>query len=100
MRAFGVTLNTLDRVELWVADPDGRHATRPMQVAEEWAWSPRVSPDGSLVTFSTDAGNGPSGQFVLDLAMGAIRRVSDGYGATWIDDDTLLVEAAPATVEE
>lgn len=97
MRAFDVTLNAVDRVELWVADPDGRHPTRLMQVAEEWAWAPRVSPDGSLVTFSADDGNGPSGQFVLELATGAIRRVSDGYGATWIDDDTLLVEAPPAS---
>ncbi|HET9671380.1 MAG TPA: hypothetical protein VFQ40_00855, partial [Actinomycetota bacterium] len=98
MRAFDVALNSVDRTELWVADPDGRHASRLATAARgAWAWSPRVSPDGTRVSFSASGRGGRSYQFVLDLATRAIRRVSDGLGAIWIDEDTLLVEAPPAT---
>lgn len=98
MRTISKAMNRIDRCELWVADADGEHQRKLATVARDaLAWGTRVSPDGARVTFVVQAQGEPQLQFVYDLATGSIRRLTEAYGAVWLDRDTLLLEAPPAT---
>jgi Tol biopolymer transport system component len=60
------------------------------------AWWPMVSPDGSMVAYVRAVG-GDEFVFLFDMATGESRELRRGFFATWVDDDTLLIQDDPET---
>jgi Tol biopolymer transport system component len=49
--------------------------------------APSASPDGSRIVYSDDNAD----IYIVDVATGEPTKVADGYNASWLDDDTLVV---------
>jgi Tol biopolymer transport system component len=49
--------------------------------------SPSASPDGSRIVYSDDNAD----IYIVDVAAGEPTKVADGYNASWLDNDTLVV---------
>lgn len=95
VRGTDVTLSE-PRLVLSVIDPDGTHRQRLVEIdADGWgAWESSVSPNGSLITYSRTT-DGEHRIIVFVIATGRSRSLAEGWFATWVDDDTLLVQDTP-----
>ena len=61
---------------------------------QELAWSPQVSPDGTTIAYIREI-EGRAHVFLFDLETEGNRPLRAGFDATWVDDDTLLVQDRP-----
>jgi hypothetical protein len=63
---------------------------------QELAWSPQVSPDGATIAYIREF-QGRAHVFLFDVETEGNRPLRAGFHATWVDDDTLLIQDGPAT---
>jgi Tol biopolymer transport system component len=81
---------------LWVMQSDGSRKELLLSVAADEAYAPAWSPDGHRVAYVRAEGDAFH-IHIFDLSTGQDRSITRGQFATWVDDDTLLVqEALPA----
>jgi Tol biopolymer transport system component len=83
-------------VDLWLMHGDGSRKELILPLAADEAYAPARSPDGGRIAY-TQLGRDGWRIHIFDLSTGEDRSVARGQFATWVDDDTLLVqEALPA----
>jgi Tol biopolymer transport system component len=76
---------------LWVMQSDGSRKDLLLSVAANETYAPAGSPDGHRVAYARAEGDAFH-IHIFDLSTSQDRPISPGEFATWVDDDTLLVQ--------
>jgi Tol biopolymer transport system component len=76
---------------LWLMDDGGSRKEQLLSFSADDAYAQAGSPDGARVTYTRMNGDDAS-IHIFDLSTRQDRPISPGEFATWVDDDTLLVQ--------